>query len=87
MERITGPYLGRFIAAYTVERGKSFVGYAKICVAAPQSVWSAECVEKLTSTFGFRTELEAMVAAERQARQEIAQMPSHTECQSGLGSL
>lgn len=87
MERITGPYMGRFIAAYTVESENFFDGYAKICVAEPSSVWSAERVEKLTSAFGFRTELEAMSAAERKAREQIARMASQAEFQSEFGSL
>ena len=38
MERITGPFKGYFIAAYTVESGDEFIGFAKICIAKPDSV-------------------------------------------------
>jgi hypothetical protein len=74
MERITGPYKGFFIAAYTVENDAGHVGYAKVCLIEPDSVWNADPVEKLTSATGFRTELEAIVAAERKARKDIAEM-------------
>ena len=74
MERISGPYKGFFIAAYTVESDSGHVGYAKVCLMEPDSVWSADPVEKLTSATGFRTELEAIVAAERKARKDIAEM-------------
>ena len=74
MERISGPYKGLFIAAYTVENDSGYVGYAKVCLLEPDSVWSADPVEKLTSATGFRTELEAIVAAERKARKDIAEM-------------
>jgi hypothetical protein len=74
MERISGPYKGFYIAAYTVENESGFVGYAKVCVVEPENVWNAEPVEKLTSAAGFRTELEAIVAAERKARKEIAEI-------------
>ena len=74
MERITGPYKGFFIAAYTVENDAGHVGYAKVCALEPDSVWNADPVEKLTSAAGYRTELEAIVAAERKARQDIAQI-------------
>ena len=74
MERITGPYKGFFIAAYTVENDSGHVGYAKVCLMEPDSVWSADPVEKLTSATGFRSELEAIVAAERKARKDIAEM-------------
>jgi hypothetical protein len=74
MERITGPYKGLFIAAYTVENELGFVGYAKVCMVEPDSVWSADPVEKLTSATGFPTELEAIVAAERKARKDIAEL-------------
>lgn len=74
MERITGPYKGFFIAAYTVENDSGHVGYAKVCLMEPDSVWNADPVEKLTSATGFRSELEAIVAAERKARKDIAEM-------------
>jgi len=76
MERITGPYKGYFIAAYTVEAGNQFVGYAKVCLDEPDSVWNASTVEKLTSATGCRSELEAVVAAEQKARRAIADLTS-----------
>jgi hypothetical protein len=72
MERISGPYNGYYIAAYTVGSSPNFVGYAKICTTEPSDVWNAATVEKLTSATGYREELEALAAAERKARQEIA---------------
>jgi hypothetical protein len=74
MERITGPYRGYYIAAYSVESGASFVGYAKVCQEEPTDVWNAESVEKLTSAAGCKSELEAVSAAERKARQIIAEL-------------
>ena len=72
MERISGPYKGYFIAAYSVAAGDSHVGYAKVCRDQPQSVWSETGVEKLTSAAGCRSELEAVAAAEQKARLAIA---------------
>jgi hypothetical protein len=83
MERITGPYKGFFIAAYTVENDSGYVGYAKICMLEPDSVWSADPVEKLTSATGYRTELEAIVAVERKARLDIAQMVGEPATEPG----
>jgi hypothetical protein len=74
MERISGPYKGFFIAAYTVINDDQFIGYAKVCVEEPESVWNANSVAKLTSATGCRTELEAVAAAERKARHAIADM-------------
>lgn len=87
MERITGPYMGFFIAAYTVENDTGHVGYAKVCPLEPDSVWSADPIEKLTSAAGFRTELEAIVAAERKARKDIAQMVGVAEIPTEPGAL
>jgi hypothetical protein len=87
MERITGPYKGYFIAAYTVEGGQSFVGYAKICLTEPTSVWDATNVEKLTSATGYRTEQEAITAAERKARHAIADMVGDWDQVSTPGAL
>jgi len=78
MERITGPYKGFFLAAYTVENASGYVGYAKVCILRPESVWNADTVEKLTCAPG-RTELEAMVAAERKARKEIGLMVANSD--------
>jgi hypothetical protein len=87
MERITGPYRGRFIAAYTVISGDRFTGYAKICVTEPHSVWSEDGVEKLTSAVGLHSELEAVQAAERKARQEIAEMSAAPDPFGGFDTL
>lgn len=87
MERISGPYKGRFIAAYSVQTGHAFVGYAKICRDAPDSVWSAAPVEKLATVHGCRTELEAVTAAEQKARQEIVQMQTCEHQTSDFGAL
>ena len=87
MERISGPYKGYFIAAYTVEAGANFVGYAKVCVQEPESVWTATSVEKLTSASGCRTELEAVAAAEQKARKAIADLTSGWEHSSIPGEL
>ncbi len=87
MERISGPYKGYFIAAYTVEAGPRFVGYAKVCVEEPASVWTANSVEKLTSASGCKTELEAVVAAEQKARQAIADIASDWDTYSAPGAL
>lgn len=72
MERISGPYKGYYIAAYSVATDDHFVGYAKVCVEEPESVWNANSVAKLTSVTGCRTELEAVTAAEKKARGAIA---------------
>jgi hypothetical protein len=72
MERISGPYKGYYIAAYTVGSDPNFVGYAKICAREPENVWNAQTDEKLASATGYRDEMETLVAAEKKARQEIA---------------
>ncbi len=87
MERISGPYKGFFIAAYTVETGDQFVGYAKVCTEEPDSVWNANAVEKLTSAGGCKTDLEALVAAERKARHAIADILGNWDPITAPGEL
>lgn len=54
----------------------------------PQSVWRNDLqVEKLTSAAGFRTELEAVAAAEGKARQAIADMTVGWDSTSAPGEL
>jgi hypothetical protein len=87
MERISGPYKGYFIAAYTVGDGQIFAGYAKICMAEPASVWTAESVEKLSTATGYRSEEQALVAAEKKARIVIADIVGSTAPISAPGEL
>jgi hypothetical protein len=87
MERVTGPYKGYFIAAYSVETDGQFVGYAKVCVQEPESVWNANPVAKLTSAAGCSTELEAVQAAEKKARQAIANMLGSWDPTTAPGEL
>ena len=87
MERISGPYKGYYIAAYTVGNEPNFVGYAKICITEPQDVWNAPVVEKLLSATGFRTEQEAIAAAERKARHTIAEIVGNWDQVTGAGAL
>jgi hypothetical protein len=87
MERVSGPYKGFFIAAYSVESGNGFVGYAKVCMEQPQNVWSVGGVEKLTSAVGCRSELEAVVAAEQKARLAIAHLASNGDPVTSPGAL
>jgi hypothetical protein len=87
MERISGPYKGYFIAAYTVQADSTFVGYAKVCLHEPESVWTANSVEKLTSASGCKSELEALLAAEQKARQAIAEISPGWDTTSLPGAL
>jgi hypothetical protein len=86
MERVSG-YKGYFIAAYSVEAGSAYVGYAKVCAEEPESVWTAAGVQKLTSASGFRTELEAVTAAEQKARLAIAELTNGWDSTSAPGEL
>jgi hypothetical protein len=87
MERISGPYKGYFIAAYSVATDAQFVGYAKVCTDEPESVWNANSVEKLTSASGCRSELEAVVAAEQKARRVIVDLTSSWDSTTAPGAL
>ncbi|HSV35299.1 MAG TPA: hypothetical protein VLI46_07060 [Ramlibacter sp.] len=87
MERISGPYRGYYIAAYTVEADSSFIGYAKVCAEEPESVWNTQGVEKLTSASGYRSELEAVLAAEQKARRAIAEITADGDFTSIFGPL
>ena len=86
MERISGPYKGYFIAAYSVEAGNKFVGYAKVCAEEPESVWNVTVVEKLTSATAC-TELEAVAAAEQKARRAIADLTAGWDSTTSPGAL
>lgn len=75
MERISGPVKGYFIAAYSVESGDTYVGFAKVCVSRPDTVWDTDAVRKVGSFNPYRTPREALEQAERQARLDIELLP------------
>ena len=85
MERISA-YKGYFIAAYTIEAGKQFVGYAKVCAEEPDSVWNVNVVQKLTSATA-HSELEAVAAAEQKARHAIADLSPGWDSTTSPGAL
>lgn len=87
MERISGPYKGYFLAAYTVGTSPNFSGYAKICTIEPTNAWNATTVEKLASASGFHTEEEALAAVERLARHMIADIVGNWDQVSSPGAL
>ena len=39
MERIEGPVLGHYLAAYTVLSAEGHYAYAKVCAFKPECVW------------------------------------------------
>lgn len=47
MERITGPFLGHYFAAYAVPAEAGYIGYAKICEQLPADVFHCTAMEKV----------------------------------------
>ncbi|TFZ02051.1 hypothetical protein [Ramlibacter humi] len=74
MHRITGPYRGYFVAAYTVEAKGGFVGYGAACAKRPSAAWRAKGQADVISSI-YPNELQALVAAEHKVRLEIDQLP------------
>jgi hypothetical protein len=68
MERITGPYRGYFIAAYSVPQESRFAGHAWICTNKPESPQDARGVERVSSVGVYADQERAVQAAEHQAR-------------------
>jgi hypothetical protein len=74
MHRISGPYRGYFVAAYTQEARGGFVGYGKACITRPAEAWRAHSAADVASSI-YPSELQALVAAEHKVRLEIDQLP------------
>lgn len=64
MERVTGPWHGLFVAAYTTQFNGAFYGYCKLYASAPADPFSEGPVLKL-STRSFNFEADALQAAVR----------------------
>lgn len=70
LERVTGPYAGFYVAAYTVEWNGAFYGYAKICVGLPQDVWDCNAFDKVTAPPSASPD-GALLLAEQRARELV----------------
>jgi hypothetical protein len=73
IERISGPWRGYWVAAYTVEFGGLCIGYAKICLERPKSIWDNASEIVKVSYEGIHHE-EAMEGVEAVARSTIARL-------------
>jgi hypothetical protein len=47
MERISGPFLGYYLAAYAIASDEGYLGFAKICPDKPQDVWTCSAFDKV----------------------------------------
>jgi hypothetical protein len=74
MHRVSGPYRGYFVAAYTVQSKGGFVGYGKACTSRPVAAWRANGKADVISSV-YTNELQALVAAEHKVRLEIDHLP------------
>ena len=74
MHRISGPYRGYYVAAFTVESKGGYVGYGKACVTRPHDTWRAQAAADVTSSI-YPQEQQALAAAEHKVRLEIEQLP------------
>ena len=68
MERITGPYRGYFIAAFSVPQEARYAGRAYICTDKPRTLKDAQRVEQVASVGVYADQERAVQAAEFQAR-------------------
>ena len=86
MHRITGPYRGYFVAAYTVHSKAGYVGYGKACVTRPSAAWRAKGQADVISSV-YPNELQALVAAEHKVRLEIDALPPSWDPFTAPGGL
>ncbi len=62
MEKLTGPWEGMYIAAYTAELDGKFYGYAKVSAVCPDDVWTIDAVLKVTTKHSYVEEARALGA-------------------------
>jgi hypothetical protein len=86
MHRISGPYRGYFVAAYTVAVRGGFIGYGKACAARPRAEWRPESNADVSSSI-YPEELQALGAAEHKIRLEIDLLPPSWEPFTVPGAL
>lgn len=86
MHRVSGPYRGYFVAAFTVDTNDGFVGYGRACASRPCAGWQADGQGDIISS-AYPTELQALVAAEHKVRMEVDHMPPSWEPFTAPGPL
>lgn len=74
MHRISGPYKGYFVAAYTCLVKGGFVGYGAPSATRPPEAWRAQAAADVVSSI-YPGEEQALAAAEHKVRLEIEQLP------------
>ncbi len=62
MEKISGPWEGVYIMAYTAELDGRFYGYAKLFTVCPEDVWTAVATLKVTARSSYAEEEAALRA-------------------------
>lgn len=83
MERITGPFHGFFVAAYTVRTDEDFHGYAKICASRPKDPWACRPFLKVTTGMPMHSAEGALMLAEQKARDRIRELARIQEAREG----
>ena len=63
LERISGPWQGLYVVAYTTEFEGLFYGYAKLSNSKPVDAWTLDAIVKLCAG-GFADELHSLVIAD-----------------------
>jgi hypothetical protein len=74
MEKITGPWEGIYIAAYTTELEERFYGYARFFTVCPEDVWTAEARLKVTARGSYADEDAALRAVHDLALRWISEV-------------
>lgn len=73
MERISGPFLDCYVAAYAVASEEGYLGFAKLCDEEPTDVWECRAFRKV-AVGPFASADAALADAERKARVFLAYM-------------
>ncbi|MGE4240304.1 hypothetical protein [Ramlibacter sp.] len=84
--RISGPYRGYYVAAYTASVRGGFIGYGQACIARPRGTWRTQSPSDVSSSI-YPEEAQALTAAEHKIRLEIEGLPPSWEPFTVPGSL
>ncbi len=79
MEYISGPIHGFYLACYSVRTKEGHYGYAKICNVCPESVWDIGIAVRKVGAGPFKTDTQAVVAVQAEARRRLALRAAHME--------
>lgn len=79
-EKVIGPVSGYWLACYTVQDGRGYHGYAKLCTQRPDDVWHTLGVATKVACGPYPEPERALVGVVARARRRLERLQARASC-------